>query len=248
MDTAVLCIIVKNEHLYLDEWIRYHLALGFDHIYIYDNDEKHPHKRFSYQGRVTFFRFYGSCRQIECYNQFIEKYKTKHKWVGFLDADEFIVLRHHKKIKPFLRQYCKNGALVLNWVLFGSAGKQIYQPRPVLERFQFRQNSINRHIKTIGCIKQMVRMADPHHVILRNNVPHDCNGCAVNGPWHDTGRESIACIHHYFTKSKEEFIKKCARGNADHPEYRDVETDFKRHDFNERHDSSALNFYRAFIK
>jgi hypothetical protein len=27
--------IIKNEHEYLDEWIRYHLDLGIDHIFIY---------------------------------------------------------------------------------------------------------------------------------------------------------------------------------------------------------------------
>jgi hypothetical protein len=31
-DTAAICAIVKNEDLYLDEWSRYHLSLGFNKI------------------------------------------------------------------------------------------------------------------------------------------------------------------------------------------------------------------------
>lgn len=34
---VAICTIVKNETLYLDEWVDYHIALGFSPIYIYDN-------------------------------------------------------------------------------------------------------------------------------------------------------------------------------------------------------------------
>ena len=28
--------VIKNEHEYLDEWIKYHLDLGIDHIFIFE--------------------------------------------------------------------------------------------------------------------------------------------------------------------------------------------------------------------
>lgn len=31
--------IAKNENLYIKDWIDYHLKLGFDDIYIYDNND-----------------------------------------------------------------------------------------------------------------------------------------------------------------------------------------------------------------
>jgi len=34
MTTALVCI-AKNEDHYIEEWIAYHLKLGFDHIFIY---------------------------------------------------------------------------------------------------------------------------------------------------------------------------------------------------------------------
>ena len=40
MSDACICAIAKNEDLYLDEWIQYHLALGFKHIFLYDNHDE----------------------------------------------------------------------------------------------------------------------------------------------------------------------------------------------------------------
>jgi hypothetical protein len=36
---AALCAVMRDEDLYVDEWTDYHLALGFEHIFIY---ESHP--------------------------------------------------------------------------------------------------------------------------------------------------------------------------------------------------------------
>lgn len=32
-----ICAIFKNEGTYLREWIEYHLMIGFDHIFLYNN-------------------------------------------------------------------------------------------------------------------------------------------------------------------------------------------------------------------
>ena len=34
-----ICCIAKNENYYINDWVKYHLDLGFDHIYIYDNND-----------------------------------------------------------------------------------------------------------------------------------------------------------------------------------------------------------------
>lgn len=36
----VICALARREHLYINDWVKYHIDLGFDHIYIYDNDDK----------------------------------------------------------------------------------------------------------------------------------------------------------------------------------------------------------------
>ena len=39
-ETAAICAIVKDEQLYLEEWVLYNLGLGFQHIYLYDNSQQ----------------------------------------------------------------------------------------------------------------------------------------------------------------------------------------------------------------
>jgi len=42
MRTAIVAI-VKNEHRFIKEWVDYHLALGFDDIYIYEDYRSDSH-------------------------------------------------------------------------------------------------------------------------------------------------------------------------------------------------------------
>ena len=35
---VVVCAMAKNEHLYINEWVSHYVKLGFDTIYLYDND------------------------------------------------------------------------------------------------------------------------------------------------------------------------------------------------------------------
>lgn len=245
---VVLCTIIKGEHLYLQEWLDYNIKLGFDHIYLYDNDDSNPHDVSSlekYQGKVSIIPMYGKGLQMYCYTQFLHNYKQKHEWVAFLDADEFIVLRKHKSIKELVRECGQDSALVLNWVLFGSSGLEKYENKPVLERFLLRQKDVNLHVKTITRLEDMAFMLSPHHGQLIRGNARDCKGRIVDGPYHETGDEDIACVHHYFTKSKEEFHIKCARGKADDLDFRIFNRDFPIHDTNEIEDRSALEFFRA---
>ena len=43
MKSCILTVI-KNEHQYLDEWIKYHLDLGINHIFIYEDIDSDSHK------------------------------------------------------------------------------------------------------------------------------------------------------------------------------------------------------------
>ena len=36
---VVVCAMAKNEHLYINDWVKHYISIGFDTIYIYDNDD-----------------------------------------------------------------------------------------------------------------------------------------------------------------------------------------------------------------
>jgi hypothetical protein len=121
-NTAVLCAIAKNEEPYIHEWIIYHLKLGFDHIYLYDNSDANTLKdlQLLYPKTVTVLHYPGKCLQLPAYNDFILRYGKDHTWCAYIDIDEFFVLKKEKTIKEVLQEKCRSGALAVNWVLFGS--------------------------------------------------------------------------------------------------------------------------------
>lgn len=40
MDYLSLCLICKDENDYLPEWLDYHILMGVDRFYIYDNESR----------------------------------------------------------------------------------------------------------------------------------------------------------------------------------------------------------------
>ena len=241
---AVVCAIAKDEELYIDEWIRYNLKLGFDEVHVYDNSDAfvlHDLPR-AYPGRVRVVHFPGRCRQLDAYNDFLRRYGRVYKWCAFLDVDEFIVLKKHGTIKDLLRDQCQRGALSLNWYLFGSSGHRSYSPEPVTKRFRRRGKVLNHHVKSIVCLHDAAGFDNPHFpALLAWAWQRDASGHIFAGAHNHRGNADVAVIHHYFTKSKEEFLKKRARGMADMPGIRPL-SQFADHDQNDVEDSSAWDF------
>ena len=217
---AVICVIALNEELYINEWIRYHLALGFSHIYIYDNSDTNILSGFKTE-YVTIHHIPGKQKQFDAYNSFIKQYRNKHRWAAFIDCDEFIVLKNNN-IMNFLANYSKCEAIGLNYKMFGTSHLQSYENKPVTERFQLCSSTLNSHIKSICQLRFAHCMNNPHYLQLLNGSTYDTQRNIINGPYNENGTDNIACIHHYYTKSEDEFRKKIMRGRADIVEQRSL--------------------------
>jgi len=220
-----LCCIAKDEEPYIDEWVDYHLALGFNKIIVYDNadlgellqwgEEKGP--------LVEVVPFAGVAKQKEAYLDCATKLISQHefKWAAFFDVDEFLILNQHNHIGAFLEKYLKEGALGINWRVFGTGGRSVYSPAPVTKRFQFRFEDgyhPNRHVKSIANLRDINLNAT---VPIRCHYPElnagksqfDTNGHTFVGSYND-GPIDVAVIHHHQRKSAKEFLKKRMRGRA----------------------------------
>jgi len=233
---AVICAIALEEDLYIDEWIKYHLALGFAHIYIYDNGETLQDKK---SDRVTIITFPGQTKQLEAYRIFALQYKYKHMWCAFIDIDEFIVLKNN--IMQFLNQYKDCAGIGLNWLMFGTSNKKEYSAEPVTSRFRYCSHNI--HIKSIIQLKYIKSFATPHYAVLEG-LTYDTNRNIITNSFNPNGDTSIACIHHYYTKSEEEFEKKINRGRADIIQKRSMDELIDIHSKNnDVYNSDAWDFY-----
>jgi len=227
---AVLCVIAMDETPYIDEFVDYHLGIGFGKIIIYDNTEKHQLKQWKQKregDRVAVIHYPGMGKQGDAYldcakNTLDGKHGKDKLWAAFWDVDEFIVLNKHDTIDALLEEHVESGSLGVNWYMFGPSGKTTYEPLPVTKRFVYRDREVNMHIKSIVKLSDM-NMTEPPHVHyptlpMLNGNQHDTNGKVFMGAFNVGGPTDVAVLHHYMTKSFGEYKDKRIRGRADLPD------------------------------
>lgn len=249
---AVICAIALNEDLYLDEWITYHIALGFAHIYLYDNTPNtfSPfviHLMNKYPKHVSIFHAPGHAMQYPAYNHFLaNEASKKHKWVAFIDIDEFVILHKHKNITEFLKDHCASGAVCINWYIFGTSNQQAYSSQPLVKRMRYREEKVNQHVKCILCIQDVAFIYNAHFAILKNGtITRDTNGKDIRGPFNPDGPTDVAQINHYYYKSMQEHIDRRggeAKFSGDGCK-RQVDTNDIIKKFNTTYDDSAFTCY-----
>ena len=225
--------IVKDEAPYIKEWLDYHVMAGVDHFYVFDNDSSDELKAvlepYIDAEVVEYAPIAGKCAQILVYNEVVEKHKFDCRYIAFIDADEFIQPRGDKTIKDVLHEVLNDDSeavgLTINWHMFGSGGQDNADLEiGVLERFLYRtpddfgsdKNEGNAHVKTIANPRGVELITIPHFAMYFNGMTAvDENGKVVLGAVNAAVPDKKIVINHYYTKSKEEFIKKMERGRAD---------------------------------
>jgi Glycosyl transferase family 2 len=224
---VAICSVVKSESSYLDEWTDYYLSIGVDQIFIYDNSEQYVLEKWQEESckrnSITIIFYPGRGVQRAVYADCAKRVRQHNfSWVFFTDVDEFLVLKKHVRVDQFLSEYCINGALSINWRVFGTNGHKIYKPIPVLRRFQLRlldDDPINLYVKSIvrSCdLKVLPKFyRSPHLFPLLGNRSHrDTNGEILKSHLHK-GPTDLAAIYHFRFKSYEEYYRnKVPRGSV----------------------------------
>jgi hypothetical protein len=237
MRVCLVCI-AKNEENYIEEWISYHKKLGFDKIFVYENNWRCS----SNDESIVKIPFDGEVKQTLSYNHFLSTYHNEFDWVAFFDVDEFLVLKKHNNVKDFLINYKDYRSVGINWVLFGDNGIEsvIDNDYSVLKRFTKRQIGVNQHVKSIVNLNNPPQMGV--HVPKCQWV--DTNKNVISGPFNQHGSDDIAQINHYFCKTREEFKEKISRGRSDASIFRTM-NEFDPHNTNMIEDLTALKFYNS---
>jgi hypothetical protein len=240
MDYSIISANVRDDNDYLQEWIDYHLSIGFDKIIIYDHLSKDPVKSV-YGPKVT---IYWLERESLFIPEFIHNYTLKHHpsfWLAHFDVDEFIVLLEHQKINDLLRNYEDHGALGIPWSMFGSSG-HISKPKGLVkDSYLYRRPDEKMWIKSIINTQFCKRIDDPHHGIYTRSSVNEVYE-PFEGPITDSPRKLIK-LNHYFTRSLEEYERKIKRGtgNPQTPE-RPIEWLYEIDDMATIYDDKLLNY------
>ncbi|MGV3092272.1 glycosyltransferase family 2 protein [Lactiplantibacillus argentoratensis] len=250
---SVVCI-VKNEAPYIEEWLKYHISVGVEHFYIYDNesDDNLTEVLKKFDDVITLQSIAGPVRQLDAYNDALNKFSRETKYLAMIDADEFLYspVGNHK-LYPIVDKLFNNtsiGGIAVNWVIYGSSG---FEKRPnglVTSNFVHRSEDDfykNKFIKTICNPRKVYSFTISH---AANYFPgyYAVNELGVTVPWASSEQVSISQIriNHYYSKSREEFMKKRARGSGEVLGLRYIE-EFDEHDKNDVLDQSMRDYNHA---
>ena len=230
-NNVALVAVVRNEGPYLEEWIAYHLMLGVEHVYLYD-DGSTDNSLEAYQtmyktGRLTVHRALKTGQQHtmqeDCNEEWRRHYGHLYTFIMPWRVDEFLSLKEGITLQELLDAIPEDvGQVRLNWKLFGS-NNHLHADftKFVIERYtKHCLPSYDRHTKLILRIKAMgpidfesdeSRPITAHHSVILPE--YRTVGADLTSPVESKGTtitptiwDGWAICNHYAVKSFEEFI------------------------------------------
>ena len=231
-----LCVLAKKENLYIKYFLDIYKRLGFNHIFIYDNNDVNEEriedaiKDQSLKDFISIINYrgyrgtYGGPQMAAYYDCYERNYKH-YDWMAFFDVDEYLMLNpRNQTIQEFLNNSRFNNceSIKINWKLYSDNNALGYEDKPLNERFT---EEINESSIINTARKVIIRGNLENYTLRKNYNPHDifssnrsCDsngkirfGQRINPPEYKT-----AILNHYFTKSINEFCRKIKRGHSFH--------------------------------
>lgn len=206
-----MCAVLRNESLYIYEWLLHHLHQGVEHFYLFQNDSEQNERRVAkpFENIITWHSTSGLCQQRVAYNHVIREYADETEWCCFFDIDEF-AYTSKGKLSEVLRNDYDNpttSGIAIHWLLFGSNGHIEYSPEPVKKRFTKRASNVNAHVKSIMRLSETYSMnLDPHSFLAKGDII-DENFTVMSRDYAITtpATADVIRLNHYVTKSREEY-------------------------------------------
>lgn len=229
-----VCLLIKDENNFLEEWLDNYWNIGVEHFYIYDNKSKVSVvetianiKNGFYIDKcdVILFNEYKHM-QYDCYENCLVRFGKESRWIGFLDTDEFVEFTDDTTdIKLFLKEFEDNLAVWLPWEIYGANG---HVKRPVGSmRENYTKSIINPYglwgkifVQTALIQRMYVHGADSigyyypiitqEHKLLYEEYSELFN--RMNDGDNIYPRVKI---NHYMTRSYQDWVEKMSRGSSD---------------------------------
>ena len=264
---VALCCIGRLENQYAVEFIEWHKSIGFDKIFIYDNNHDGEDsfedviQNYIDDGFVELISWRNKdAAQLPAYNDFYKKHGSEYDWIAFFDFDEFLTLVQDNDVKSYLNKFNGFDAIKLNWMTYTDNGLIINDGRPVLERFtqpmeydkHFNYSfPENNHVKLFvrGGISNFKWSGVPH-IVSMNLKYADSTGKASDNKIFQPYDFSVAYLKHFSMKTIDEYLNKKrirGHGNRSYAKFKQI---FKADDFfkiNEKTDEK-VKFVDNFIK
>ncbi len=221
-----ICAIFKDEGFFLKEWLEYHLIIGIDHFYLYNNNSSDNYQEilnpFIRAGIVTLIDWPHQQAQMEAYQDAIKHFREETKWLGFIDLDEYVVPLEEKNIYDIFKKYeRKTPSILIYWKCFGTSGLLKRKDNKLLiEQFSLAEYKIVDIGKCFwntafefaddikgknACLHHWCWCRWNNHFIPPVNIWHKV---AFDGFNKGSNKKIPIQINHYVTKSYDDYYKK----------------------------------------
>lgn len=214
-----LCLRFRDEARFLGEWLEYYRAAGVDHFFLYNNFSEDEYeaslRQYVAAGWVTLINWPMNPASPAAENDCVARTRGKFAWVGFLDADEFVVVKDGRSIREFLDSFGDVPAVALHWYYYGSNGHEERPADWVIRAYTRRAAGPNHHFKVFVRPDEVTRNRNSHNFYYRRArcaVRED--GRRVYGSMADPPSANVAWVNHYYCKSLEDYLEKASRAST----------------------------------
>jgi Tfp pilus assembly protein PilF len=221
MDYLSLCLICKDENDYLPEWLDYHILMGVDRFYIYDNESQSSLREaladYIKRGWVCVMNIAGRGVQLFAYDHCIQAFGPQTVWMGFIDTDEFLVPKSASNLKDFLKGYETYAGVGVSSLFFGSSRQQHRPQCGQIAGYCWRTHQTyyeNNLIKSIVQPSKILFPNSPHDFIYKENA--FCvneKQLRIDYQRFPNYIDKIQ-LNHYFCRSLDEIEQKLQRGRG----------------------------------
>ncbi|MEC4804816.1 MAG: glycosyltransferase family 92 protein [Jaaginema sp. PMC 1079.18] len=156
----------KAENPYLIEWLDYHLLVGVDHFYLYDQDgsneaqellkpyeqaglvTRHPWTHFDGTKYDRPTKFYQKNKNHLAFSHCATHYRHQFSWVMKIDVDEFLYpLNTRHNVIPYLKTLNRDRIKGISVPRFNFSSQGHYHKPPglVIESYNFREATASNH-------------------------------------------------------------------------------------------------------
>ena len=220
----------------LQEWIEFHLLVGVERFFLYDNGSVDHHldvlAPYVEEGIVEVQHWPEVPGLLPAMDDCVARHKDDSRWIAFIDIDEFLYSPTERPLPEILRDYEEWPGVGVQRYPFGVSGHDQRPAGLVIENYLRRAKVVNNIIKSI------VDPARVDHVVGAHTFRYLDAQCAVDELKRplDPDREVFGApnqlrpgimfaesfsverlrINHYQTKSAQEFSEKMALPTPDY--------------------------------
>jgi glycosyl transferase family 92 len=217
------CTLFRDDADYLPEWLEFHLLVGIERFFLYDNESTDDYRDvlapYVEEGTVVVQHWPHAFPDAiaAAHDHCLKEHGAESRWIAFMDVDEFLFSPTGEALPETLADYESFPGVVASRKNFGTSGHVTRPPGLVIENYLDRMSddaieSWHAHfVKSIVDPSRTLRASGQHAFVYREGFAVTENREELSEkPWSYVASPTFARLqmNHYKTRSEEELRRK----------------------------------------